>query len=340
MPVDYSKWDKLAASDSDEEDDKRAAQNKRVVKEDEKIVQPKLSAPKVLLLERWSTPEASGSAWNASNYHWEEQKLDVWGKQRLKDVLKPKAFLAFHYNQTELTYEMNFEVDKISGDVWSHIRKGKSVLGYNLEFTLVVAGKVKTSSREEMLSATLECDLMVDHEEDPVVRFTAGDGLPFKDTVKKCILAEYHSRIGAFLKELEPMKGKARSKNRQRPKQQARSKRRQLSHTLVVECKLEGTIPRGCEFSRMVETRGMRTDPKYSRRSLARYDILPTQPAYSVTISRNKRRAAGAKQSPNTCAYSKYTTTAVMSSTTCTHESVSNRGSRCSLLTSSSARHS
>ena len=98
---------------------------------------------------------------------------------------------------------MNFDVDKISGDVWSHIRKGKSVLGYNLEFSLVVTGKVKTSSREEMLNASLECDLMVDHEEDPVVRFTAGDNLPFKDTVKKCILAEYHSRIGFFLKELE-----------------------------------------------------------------------------------------------------------------------------------------
>ncbi|EKX42918.1 hypothetical protein GUITHDRAFT_153394 [Guillardia theta CCMP2712] len=213
MPVDYSKWDKLAASDSEDEEEKKAPQSKRVVKEDEKIVQPKLSAPK----------EASGSAWNASNYHWEEQKLDVWGKQRLKDVLKPKATLSFTYNQTELTYEMNFDVDTITGDVWSHIRKGKSVLGYNLEFSLVVTGKVKTSSREEMLNASLECDLMVDHEEDPVVRFTAGDNLPFKDTVKKCILAEYHSRIGFFLKELETKADERKSKIEESAKTQATS---------------------------------------------------------------------------------------------------------------------
>ena len=47
MPVDYSKWDKLAASDSEDEEQEKAPQSKRVVKEDEKIVQPKLSAPKV-----------------------------------------------------------------------------------------------------------------------------------------------------------------------------------------------------------------------------------------------------------------------------------------------------
>jgi len=35
--------------------------------------------------------EAQGSAWNASNYHFEEQSLDAWGRARLKALLKQKV---------------------------------------------------------------------------------------------------------------------------------------------------------------------------------------------------------------------------------------------------------
>ena len=41
----------------------------------------KLAAPK----------EAQGSAWNANNYHFEEQRLDAWGRERLKELLKEKV---------------------------------------------------------------------------------------------------------------------------------------------------------------------------------------------------------------------------------------------------------
>ena len=33
--------------------------------------------------------DASGSAWNASNYHWEEKQLDKWGKERLSQLFHP-----------------------------------------------------------------------------------------------------------------------------------------------------------------------------------------------------------------------------------------------------------
>ena len=47
-----------------------------------KAPQPaKLAAPK----------EAQGSAWNANNYHFEEQRLDAWGRERLKELLKAKV---------------------------------------------------------------------------------------------------------------------------------------------------------------------------------------------------------------------------------------------------------
>ena len=35
--------------------------------------------------------EAQGSAWNANNYHFEEQRLDAWGRERLRELLKQKV---------------------------------------------------------------------------------------------------------------------------------------------------------------------------------------------------------------------------------------------------------
>merc|ERR1712216_46014 len=89
MPVDYSKWDKLDLSDDEGEATTSVA--KAPAKKAEPVASVRLEKPK----------EAQGSAWNANNYHFEEQKLDVWGRARLKEFLKAKAKLEIeHAGQT------------------------------------------------------------------------------------------------------------------------------------------------------------------------------------------------------------------------------------------------
>eukprot|EP00288_Rhodomonas_lens_P016244 CAMPEP_0177699206 /NCGR_PEP_ID=MMETSP0484_2-20121128/5461_1 /TAXON_ID=354590 /ORGANISM="Rhodomonas lens, Strain RHODO" /LENGTH=246 /DNA_ID=CAMNT_0019210371 /DNA_START=65 /DNA_END=805 /DNA_ORIENTATION=+ len=194
MPVDYSKWDKLDCSDdSDDEKQKKPT----VVKTTPAAPAP---APKIAPPQK-----AAGSAWNSSNYHWEEQKLDVWGKQRLKDIFsKDKVSHRLDFNGAEIEITFSLDAFSVEGDVWTHIRKGNSVVGYNLELGISVKGKAKTSGgREEPLGMDVRGDLMVDDEIDWQIEWSAGGDLPFSKDVKNVVMARINELIASFLKDLE-----------------------------------------------------------------------------------------------------------------------------------------
>jgi hypothetical protein len=145
MPVDYSKWDNLDLSD-DEDAPKKPASRKVEPAAPAKIEKPK---------------EAQGSAWNANNYHFEEQKLDVWGRARLKEILKQTVALEIEHQGQNFPFTMAFGVDKMEADVWSHIRKGKTAVGYNIELELGVDGQVTAGPRQEPVLGSISADLMV-----------------------------------------------------------------------------------------------------------------------------------------------------------------------------------
>jgi hypothetical protein len=81
-------------------------------------------------------------------------------------------------------------------------RKGKSVVGYNFEAAVTLAGKVKTSSREESVSAEIEMDLMVDNEPDVNINITEGNNLPFVSLINEAILNHVKSSIAQFITDL------------------------------------------------------------------------------------------------------------------------------------------
>eukprot|EP00802_Teleaulax_amphioxeia_P021286 Tamp_21632.p1 GENE.Tamp_21632~~Tamp_21632.p1 ORF type:complete len:208 (-),score=41.99 Tamp_21632:510-1088(-) len=107
MPIDYSKWNNLDDSDDEEEavKPKPAAAKKAVEAGKSTVTQVKLEKPK----------EAQGSAWNANNYHFEEQRLDAWGRDRLKKLLKEKANLEIAHQGQTFPFAFEFGVDKLEG---------------------------------------------------------------------------------------------------------------------------------------------------------------------------------------------------------------------------------
>ena len=82
MPIDYSKWDNLDVSSSDEEGDSAAGGNAGAVRTAHDVAKIQEVKPAVA-----KGKKASGaSKWNANNYHHEETKLDDWAKTSLTEL--------------------------------------------------------------------------------------------------------------------------------------------------------------------------------------------------------------------------------------------------------------
>eukprot|EP00277_Geminigera_cryophila_P018813 CAMPEP_0179437966 /NCGR_PEP_ID=MMETSP0799-20121207/21763_1 /TAXON_ID=46947 /ORGANISM="Geminigera cryophila, Strain CCMP2564" /LENGTH=238 /DNA_ID=CAMNT_0021219239 /DNA_START=12 /DNA_END=728 /DNA_ORIENTATION=+ len=200
MPIDYSKWDALDLSDDEEEVENSKAAKKVDTKPAAAV---KIEAPK----------EAQGSAWNASNYHFEEQSLDAWGRARLKALLKQKARLEIAHEGQTFPLAFEFAVDKLEGDVWSHIRKGKTSVGYNIELEMGVSGDVTAGSRKEAVLGSMTADLMVDDEPDYNLSLSKGIGLPFTKAIQSAITNEFVTRVNTFVLELKAKADAHKNKN-------------------------------------------------------------------------------------------------------------------------------
>ena len=82
MPIDYSKWDDID-SDSDDETVPKPASVAQKNHSDATAAAPASSEE----FDKKSKQDATGSAWNMNSWHFEETKLDEWGRARLKELL-------------------------------------------------------------------------------------------------------------------------------------------------------------------------------------------------------------------------------------------------------------
>ena len=195
MPINYSKWNSIDVSDSDEEEQLSKAFPEKKIEDSVKLAPPK---------------EAIGSPWNASNFHWEEQKLDDWGKVRFRELLTSVGFKSeVSWENSRYDCSLTFSCKELEGEAWSHIRKGKSVLGYNFEVKLDFLGKIKAAGlREDQFSGELSADLMVDNEADVECQLKQGSHLPFSKELRCTVRRTFCGVLASFIAELDE---KARS---------------------------------------------------------------------------------------------------------------------------------
>jgi hypothetical protein len=242
MPINYSKWNSIDVSDSDEEDaPKKTASSKQV------IPSAKPAPPK----------EAVGSAWNASNFHWEEQKLDSWGKDRLKELLTVSPFSAeIVWNSgSRLDCALSFTCKELEGEACTHIRKGRSVLGYNFEVKLDFLGKIKTGGgREDDFSGNLSADAMVDNDPEVECELTEGRQFPFSKELRASVRDTFCGVLSRFIAELDE---KARS---QKQKTEAVSSAPVPPAAAVAPAPVAGAVAPKSHFGGRVQVGGHNPD--------------------------------------------------------------------------------
>jgi hypothetical protein len=91
----------------------------------------------------------------------------------------------------------------MDADVWSHIRKGKTAVGYNIELELGVDGHLSAGDKKEPVMGSLTADLMVDNDPEVSLSLSKGTGLPFTPQIQAAVRAEFLSRVNTFVGDLQ-----------------------------------------------------------------------------------------------------------------------------------------
>ena len=197
--ADYSKWDDI---DTDSDDD--APQRKQKAAATSTPAAAGAAAPmdKAGTTTEAKSPTASGSSWNVNSWHFEETKLDEWGKERLTALLH-RASVHSHIEHlgVEVELEAYLVVKEITGECWVHIRKGKKVCGYNFDIKVDWAGKILGGSGLQV-HGFVEHSFTVDDDDDEIV-FRMAQDVPFKQQIGRAVKATVAEKCDAFVKELE-----------------------------------------------------------------------------------------------------------------------------------------
>mmetsp|Transcript_5303 Transcript_5303/g.19393 ORF Transcript_5303/g.19393 Transcript_5303/m.19393 type:complete len:266 (+) Transcript_5303:132-929(+) len=201
MVLDYSKFNNIVDSDDEEEEERRKEQEQRKAAaaiERSKQGAASSSQSKVKVDK---PHDAKGSAWNMNSWHYEEQDLGKWGKRRLQELLKNRHECFFEHDGLELEFEFDLSPGKVEGDCWTHIRKGKKVVGFDYELSLRYSGALRSDSNKWLATGRVEYEFTVD-DDDPSVQFTSDQSFPFHNKIKAAVLEHITARLQVFVSEL------------------------------------------------------------------------------------------------------------------------------------------
>jgi len=166
---------------------------------------PKTEAEGMVAPKPQPPQDAQGSAWNIGSWHFEEQDFTKWGELRLKELLNqvPANLLSmdFEGSPAELSHSVNLK--EMGGSAWTHIRKGKKIVGYDFELGLRWEGDLM---QHGMLVWTLggqvEYELTVD-EDTPLLTFTPDVPTPWTEQIQQEITRVLHRQCQLFVEELQ-----------------------------------------------------------------------------------------------------------------------------------------
>ena len=204
MPIDYSKWDDIDSDSDDETPPKPAPAAQKKGTSDATAAAPASSVE----FDKKSKQEATGSAWNMNSWHFEETKLDEWGRARLKELLHRAPVSEYiELDGLELDLDAKIVCREVKGDCWVHVRKGKKVWGHDFDCAIDWAGSIRGGSGLQ-IHGFAEWNWAVDDEEIEIPVHMAQE-VPFKRAVCAAVKKVIVSRCETFAKELaakEPAK--------------------------------------------------------------------------------------------------------------------------------------
>ncbi|KAK2989178.1 hypothetical protein RJ640_029370 [Escallonia rubra] len=139
--------------------------------------------------KRWIVEDRPDGA-NVHNWHWAETDCLDWARTLLTTLLADKPILSGEGN----LFIQTTKVEKVEGEAYVNVRKGKIIPGYEISLTLGWAGEAQDAAGNSLLKAEglVEIPYIADEnaDEDPDLRVTLKDEGPIGKRLKEAFLAK------------------------------------------------------------------------------------------------------------------------------------------------------
>ncbi|XAR68611.1 hypothetical protein NMG60_11003798 [Bertholletia excelsa] len=139
--------------------------------------------------KRWIVEERADGT-NVHNWHWAETDCLEWSRNLFKKLLSDHTVLDGEGN---LHIKIK-NVEKVEGEAYVNIRKGKIIPGYEISLLVSWEGEAKDSDGKTLLRAdgTVEVPYISDEnaDEDPELRVIVKDEGPIGKTLKEAFIAK------------------------------------------------------------------------------------------------------------------------------------------------------
>ncbi|CAO2831848.1 unnamed protein product [Amaranthus hypochondriacus] len=139
--------------------------------------------------KRWIVEDRPDGT-NVHNWHWAETDCFEWSKTHLSNSLSSLPILSGEGN----LFIKTKKIDKIDGEAYVNIRKGKIIPGYELSLTLSWEGEAKDENGDSILKSEgkVEIPYISDEnaDEDPDVKITFSDEGPIGKRIKEAFIKE------------------------------------------------------------------------------------------------------------------------------------------------------
>lgn len=144
--------------------------------------------------KRWIVEDRPDGT-NVHNWHWSETNCLEWSRNFFNKQLSGAVILAGEGN---LFIKVN-KVEKVEGEAYVNVRKGKIIPGYELNVSLSWEGEAKDSEGKTLLKADglVEMPYISDEnaDEDPEIRFSVKDEGPIGKTLKEAMVSKGKSIV-------------------------------------------------------------------------------------------------------------------------------------------------
>ncbi|EYU39956.1 hypothetical protein ABFS82_10G173300 [Erythranthe guttata] len=140
--------------------------------------------------KRWIVEDRPDGT-NVHNWHWSETDCLDWSRNFLSNLLGNKTLLSGEGNLFIKTKKL----DKLEGEAYVNVRKGKIIPGYELNLVLSYEAEAKDSDGKSVLLTTegsVEVPYISDENagEDPEIRITIKDDGPVGKRLKDAFIAK------------------------------------------------------------------------------------------------------------------------------------------------------
>lgn len=139
--------------------------------------------------KRWIVEERPDGA-NVHNWHWAETNCLEWSRTLFSKLLSELTILDGEGN----LYIKTKTVEKLEGEAYVNVRKGKIIPGYEISLTLSWEGEVKESDGKSVIicDGTVEIPYIADEnaDEDPEVKVLVKDDGPLGKRLKEAMVSK------------------------------------------------------------------------------------------------------------------------------------------------------